>query len=209
MPDIFSKTIAETKKSPFSETNSPKDTFINYPGLFCSFANNPQGFKFAQQEKNENILLLTRRHFITNFPWIISSFIFALIPPTITIIWQFIPPLFKFPPITYILLLLSFYYTVIAGYAFYNFINWFYNIGLITNKRIFDLDYSYLSYIDVAITQLPEIEDVVHRQKGFFASFFNYGDVVAHTVAGHEDFIFEKIPHPTKVVDVLSKLIGD
>lgn len=75
-----------------------------------------------------------------------------------------------------------------------------------------DIDFMQLTYIDIAITQLSEIEDVVYKQKGFFSSFFDYGDVVAHTVAtfkGKEDFVFESIPHPAEVVDLISKLLGD
>lgn len=178
-------------------------------GIFAALAHHPHGFNFAHQDEDEEIILFTRRHFITNLPWIVIAFLALLIPLLFSSVLQLINlPLFRlsFSAAT---ILLCFYYLMIFGFAFYNFLDWFYNIGIVTQKRILDIDFMHLSYIDIAITQLPEIEDVVHRQKGFFASFFDYGDVIAHTVPGKENFVFERIPHPTQVVDIMSKLIAD
>lgn len=213
MPDVFT---APTKE----QTTGRRDTgeFIipdssehakTKLGLMTAFIKNPKGFHFAHQKKDEVISILVRRHFITNLLWIIISLFALLFPPLLYLIFYFeiIPPLDA--PFGLSLILTLFYYVLILGFAFYNYISWFFNIGIITNKRLVDIDLIHLSYIDTAITQLEEIEDVIHRQKGFLASFFDYGDVIAHTVAGKEDFVFEKIPRPTMVADVLSRQIGD
>lgn len=209
MPDIFisPKTIHRTADT-HSHRSIPAAKLDNL-GLFAALAHHPHGLNFAHQEKDEEIILFTRRHFITNLPWIIVAFIALLIPFLFSFLMQLLNlNLFPFPlPATIITLCL--YYLTIIGFAFYNYLDWFYNIGIITQKRALDIDFKHLSYIDIAITQLPDIEDVIHRQKGFFASFFDYGDVVAHTVPGKEEFIFEKILHPTQVVDIISKLIRD
>jgi hypothetical protein len=107
------------------------------------------------------------------------------------------------------IILVSFYYILVLGFALFNFADWFYNIGIASDKRLLDLDFERLSHIDLALTLLPEVEDVVYQQKGFFASLFNYGDVVAHTVTGKEEFVFEKVPNPDQVVEIISKSIAD
>lgn len=208
MPDIF--TAPKTKEKTTVNINQPVAALkIATPGIFSSLIHHPHGITFAHQEKDEEIILFTRRHFITNLPWIVIGFIAILAPLLFSSILRLLNlPLFSLPlPVVFILL--CFYYLMIVGFTFYNFLDWFYNIGIVTQKRILDIDFMHLSYIDIAITQLPEVEDVVHRQKGFFASFFDYGDVIAHTVPGKENFVFERIPHPTQVVDIMSKLIGD
>ena len=107
------------------------------------------------------------------------------------------------------IILILFYYLLVLGFALYSFADWFYNIGIASDKRLFDLDFTQLSQIDVALTLLTEVEDVIYKQQGFFASYFNYGDVIAHTVTGKEEFVFEKVPKPDKVVEIISRYIGD
>lgn len=213
MPEIFT---APSNK----QTTEPRDTreFIipdkpEQPktklGLMTALIKSPNGFHFAHQKKDEIIKILARRHFITNLLWIIISLFALILPPLYYLMWLYsLLPLVSLPFMMNFTLLV-FYYVLVFGFAFFNYVSWFYNIGIITNKRMVDIDLMHLSYIDIAITQLEEIEDVVHRQKGFMASFFDYGDVVAHTVTGKEDFIFEKIPRPTMVADILSRQIGD
>jgi hypothetical protein len=209
MPDIFISPKI-TDKTIINNTDQPVPIIkIANLGMFSALAHHPHGFNFAHQDKDEEIILFTRRHFVTNIPWIVIAFIALFIPLIFSPLLHLLNlPLFHLSlPVT--IILLCFYYLMIFGFAFYNFLDWFYNIGIVTQKRILDIDFMHLSYIDIAITQLPEVEDVVHRQKGFFASFFDYGDVIAHTVPGKENFVFERIPHPTLVVDIMSKLIAD
>lgn len=212
MPDIFTapandhNNTSDEGVASANENEIPKKTGL---GLMTSLIKNPQGFHFAHQKKDESITVLARRHFITNLLWIIISLFALIIPPLYYLMWLYnLLPLASLP-MTLNITLILFYYVLVFGFAYFNYLSWFYNIGIVTTKRMVDIDLIHLSYIDIAITQLEEIEDVVHRQKGFMASFFDYGDVVAHTVTGKEDFIFENIPRPTMVADILSKQIGD
>jgi hypothetical protein len=213
MPDIFTAP-ANDHKADNSEQQDVLASGNTLPekstlGLMTSLIRRPKNFHFAHQKKDETISILARRHFITNLLWIVISLFALTLPPLYYLMWLYnLLPLASLP-FLYNITLLIFYYVLVFGFAFFNYISWFYNMGIITNKRMVDIDLMHLSYIDIAITQLEEIEDVVHRQKGFFASFFDYGDVVAHTVTGKEDFVFEKIPRPTMVADILSKQIGD
>ena len=199
---------------------SPKNLYMNktkrlpvasgnvMPGIFSSFIEDPGGIAFAQQENDERVILFTRRHFASNFPWIIITLIAILIPPLFFVSLRVQDIINISLKASILVILTAFYYLIILGYAFYNFVDWFYNIGIITQKRIIDIDFINLSVTDISATQLREIEDATYLQKGFFSSLFNYGDVIARTVAGKEElFVFEKVSHPEKVVDLLSKLL--
>lgn len=214
MPDIFE--AKKIKVEMIKPEDIPDERLVEKkphpPGIFAALVRNPWGMTFANQEKDEHILVFTRRHFFTNFLWIIITVVALFIPLIFSLLLELINIQLPSLSIAFTIVLLLFYYLIVFGYAFYNYVDWFYNIGIITQKRMIDIDFLHLTHIDVAITQLSEIEDVVYKQKGFFASFFDYGDVVAHTVAtfkGKEDFVFESIPRPTEVVDLISELLGD
>ena len=111
-------------------------------------------------------------------------------------------------PLSYILILLSFYYLIITSFAFVSFLNWFYNTSLVTDERVIDIDFSDIIYHDVAITKLNLIEDIDYIQTGFIRSFFNYGDVFIQTAGEKMNFDFLAVPHPEKVIDVVQNLMG-
>jgi hypothetical protein len=214
MPDIFipSQTNNTNNKNLNHHNNVPEklpEKALSYiPGMFSALVDHPQKITFSQQDNDEEIILFMRRHFVTNLPWIIAVII-ALIAPLLISLFKLLD--FSIFPISIGLsiTLILFYYLLVLGFALYSFADWFYNIGIASDKRLFDLDFTQLSQIDVALTLLTEVEDVVYKQQGFFASYFNYGDVIAHTVTGKEEFVFEKVPKPDKVVDIISRYIKD
>jgi hypothetical protein len=173
-------------------------------GLFSAYSMHPKGITFATQEPDETILLFLRRHFITNVPWILLSFLLLLIPPLFFAIMALISS-FSFPQgLTTILTI--FYYLIVISYAFGKFISWFYNIGVVTQKRIVDLDSTNILAHNTATANFNEIVDVKFHQQGFFQSTFDYGNIHIQTEAIHANFEFDSAPKPTIVADVISDL---
>ncbi len=105
-------------------------------------------------------------------------------------------------------ILISFYYLIVVGFVFANLVSWFYNIGLVTNRRGVDIDFLDLATINVATASLPDIKDVEYTQAGFFQSLFDFGDVRLRIEATGEVFVFEKVPRPSEVAGIISKIIG-
>lgn len=177
-------------------------------GLFTTFCRNPRGISFAQQEDNETIILFLRRDFITNVPWIVATIGLAYVPFLIRFIFMSTNfSLFTLPDMISIPVVI-FYYLIVFGFGFSNLVSWFYNIGLITDRRGVDLDFNDLSRINVATASLPDIKDVEYTQSGFFQSFFDYGDVRMRIEASGELLTFSKVPRPTEVAGTVSKLVG-
>lgn len=198
MPDIF---VAPNKTS---ELNP-----VGHAHMFASFCPNPIGISFMDQEKDEKILLFLRRHFITNVPWILISLILALLPLVIVAVRSKFS-IFILPNFSSTLLILAFilYYLVVLTFIFVNFITWYYNISLVTNKRIVDIDFSGLLYKNVAATTLALVQDVSYTQIGVIPAFFDYGDVNVQTAGTLENFDFTAVPHPQRVVQIIAALIG-
>lgn len=201
MPDIFTS-------SP-STSPSASPALAPHSHHFASFCEHPDGIHFEHQEKDEHILLFLRKHFITNFTWIVSVFFLLILPFIINLLL----PLTGFSPIipspnNFFLIFILFYYLVVITYAFIQFITWYYTISIITEKRIVDIDFSDVVFHDVAVTKLELIEDTNYTQIGFIHTLFNYGDVFVQTAGEKLHFDFLSVPKPTRVVDIIQNLLG-
>lgn len=183
-------------------------TQANPVSMFSTYTEHPSGVSFNQKEDQETIILLIRRHIITNIPWIVGTMILSVAPILILYLLQITNSLSIQIPTKLMFVILAFYYIIVLGYAFANFVSWFYNIGLVTDKRIFDIDFTNLSSINVAATALDDIQDVNYTQAGFAEQFFNYGDIDVQIDVNTQNYKFEKSPKPAQVVNIISKLIG-
>lgn len=226
MPDIFvgegqnenalkEEVTPVAKTTPSQKTESRKQILElrehkdhKHSHLFTAFCEIPSGVNFADRLSDETLLLFLRKHFITNVPWIVSAATLALVPFILTVLNSFgVLPLDFLPPI-YIMMVLILYYFFIASFIFAHYLTWFYNIGLVTNQRIIDIDFSSLVFENVDATKLSQVEDVGYSQVGIIRSIFDYGDVHVHTAGPKSNFEFLAVPHPEKVINVINDLIG-
>lgn len=226
MPDLF---VADKDKQP-QETPQPASTIppigekppaaptpeppqksaekgtTNRVSMFSQYTLNPQGVEFEHQEKGEVILLFLRRHFITNVRWIIITVLLLLAPLSFPVLASILGTLF---PVSsgYIVIGFGFYYLAVIGYALLHTIVWFYNVGIITNMRAIDIDLVGITNRNIAVAILSDIVDVEYSQKGFLASFFDYGDVHLQTEGIKTLFEYLSVPKPAKVSDLISDLM--
>lgn len=176
--------------------------------VFSSFVRDPQGVILAEQHEDEHIILFSRRSLVTNMSWIIAAGILLLIPlsfPFLLTPLHLSPDIFN--PFTNIILVI-FYYLVVCGFALINFATWFYDIDIVTEKRAVDIDFYNISFVSVATARVQDLKDVRFTQKGFLASWSDYGDVTLAVEASGETLVYDDIPHPAEVVSMLSVLIG-
>lgn len=175
---------------------------------FSAFHTSPEGISFENQEPNEKIYLFLRRHFITILPWIAGTFIFALLPPLVFLSVSVLDLALPEIPGNIILIVTLFYYLILFGFAFINYVVWFYNVGLVTNLRVVDIDVQNLQSKNVAATPIEGIVDVEYSQHGLIQNIFDYGNVLMQTEGVKANFEFLAIPHPAKVTDIMSDLIS-
>lgn len=174
--------------------------------LFSGFSENPDNVTFQTQEPDERIILFLRKSQIINMPWIVFAIALLFIPPLLFLIRNVIS-LFL-PPLPYLLITVPFYYLLVASYVFVNFVTWYYNAALVTNKRVLDIDFHQLVYKDIAETKLNLVQDVSYRQTGTLPNLFDFGHVLIQTAGTVDNFEFEALPKPERVVEVVESLIG-
>lgn len=208
MIDVF---IAKAKSLPAQPglPQIPKPKISDHPHMIYSFWENPTEIVFEDLEEDEKMLLLLRRHFNTNLHWIfVSALLFLL--PLLFIPFQKELAAFSFLelPVRFIVLFIIFYYLVVFTYLFANFITWYFNVSLITNKRVIDVNFADLVYKNVSATKLSLLQDASYVQVGVFRSLFDYGDVLLQTAGTLDNFSFPSVPKPEKVVRIIEELIG-
>jgi len=175
--------------------------------LFSNFVENPENVTFETQDEDEIIILLVRRDLITNVPWIAAAIVLIFIPILISSFSSLFTPFFNFSIQTQLVGVL-FYYLIVFGFILIEFTLWYFNIGLVTNKRIVDFDVSGILSKHVSETRLNLIEDVSYIQVGSVRTIFNYGDVVMQTAGSLPNFEFDRAPEPARIVRIIGDMIG-
>lgn len=171
----------------------------------------PPKTSFEAQEDKEQVLLLMRRHPVTNLWWIVLLAMLLGVP----LFWSEFPLVANVMPLTKLALEVL-WYLGLCFFAIQNLLLWFYNVYIVTDERIIDVDFFGLLYKNVNATQIRKIEDVNYSQVGMMASMFNYGNVIIETAAEQrsEDrmeetsaFTFEAVSNPDRIVKVISELM--
>ncbi len=171
---------------------------------------NPEKVCFIGEDHDETILYVLRRSVVTNVGWFFGSIGLFLAP--ILIDWILLAMAIDkkaFVPAEFAFVLTIFWYIFAIGFVFERFLNWFFNVYIISNKRIIDMDFHHMLSRDISEAPLRNVEDITHSVKGFMQLVFNFGDIMIQTAAEQREFNFEKVPNPAKVQDILSDLVSE
>lgn len=99
-----------------------------------------------------------------------------------------------------------FWYLLTLAFAVQGALTWFFNVNIITNQRIVDVDFLTLIYREISDAQISKIQEVTYKVGGFGGTFFNYGNVLIQTAGAIPNFEFENVPKPAKVAEILEDL---
>lgn len=220
MTDVFvSKTSEPEKRASKTVTDSKKKSAKNVKRDACDFSEvmretqptsnplasfmvRPTGFRFDTQEKQEDVLLLLRRHVLTNVPWMLIVLAMALAPAALRVV-----PLLSPIPGRFQFMVIVLWYMLTLGYLLESFLTWYFNVYIITDERVVDVDFYSLIYKEVSSAKIENIEDLTYKMGGAVQSIFNFGTVYIQTAGEKREFDFEHVPRPDKVVQFLNELI--
>jgi hypothetical protein len=99
------------------------------------------------------------------------------------------------------------WYLLVLGYVLESYLTWFYNVFIITDERVIDVDFVNLIYKNISAAKIQSIEDITTVMSGITSSIFNYGTVKIQTAAAIVEFDFEDVPQPAKVTAFLNELL--
>lgn len=202
MPDIF---ISKPEKAKIFELPGPDKSVENLPGHnhnpLTSFCYYPHLVDFLDKEPDEKVILLVRRHFITNVPWILLVIALAFSPLVFRVF-----PLISFLPDRFQSVFVLFWYLLDIAIFFQGFLSWFFSVNIITDKRVIDVEFLNLIYRRITDAEISHIEDVTVAMGSVVRTLFDYGDVTVETAAEFPNIVFESVPHPDRINKILSDL---
>lgn len=89
------------------------------------------------------------------------------------------------------------------------FVRWtdyYYDIWVITNRRVVDIDQQGLFKRSTAtLLTLDHIQDIEASLNGVIGNIFNFGNVTVQTAAARREFIIEEVPSPNGVVKMIQE----
>lgn len=216
MPTVYDSKKAKKTESKFKKASAGKKKGVERHHLtmpetvanekptnnpFSAYMVKPK-VRFETQEKREKIVLLLRRHVVTNVRWILITFFLLLIPTFSDFL-----PFFGELPLRYQSVFLLMWYLFITAYVLEHFLSWYYNVYIITDERIVDVDFHSLMYKEVSESKIENIQDVTFVMGGFSRALFNFGTVYIQTAGEQREFDFDDVPHPDRVAKVINELI--
>lgn len=190
-----------SKQKAVAKHDSHEDSQYHSHGPLSSFCYYPHGVSFVNQEPEEEVILLVRRHPFTNTGWILVTVLMAIGP----LFFEFFPIL-SFMPGRFQLVALLIWYLVALATFVQGFLSWFFSVNIITNKRVIDVDFVNLIYRRITDAEIGKIEDVTVQMGSVVRTLFDYGDVIIQTAAEIPEVEFEGVPHPDQVDKILSEL---
>ncbi|WKZ25376.1 MAG: PH domain-containing protein [bacterium] len=200
MPEVFSAHKPKTVNYP-KQNSLYKNKPSHHANPLSSFAEMPSRIHFETQDNEEKIVLLLRKHIITNLGWIVTSIILFLTPFFVSGL-----PLFDNIPDNFMFIFILIWYLISIAYTLESFLTWFFNVYIVTDERVIDIDFYNLIYKEVSDANIDKIQDVTYKMGGAIRTVFNYGDVLIQTASEVPNFEFEAVPKPDKVAKILQDL---
>lgn len=181
--------------------------------VWGSFAVTPENLKFEAQQDGEEVIILGRRHLVTNLWWLALVCVAVFIP----MVWGSFP-MFEVISTLTVTKVTILWYLGLLFYVIQHFLLWFYNVYIVTSERLVDVDFTGLLSKVVNVTQLDNVEDVNYSQHGLMDSLFDMGDVIVQTASEQKTpdasgelsaFTFESIAYPDRVSQVINMLVDN
>lgn len=176
------------------------------PQYLNSLIKNPKNTSYEGKDHDEEVLLLIRRSLITTYVWLVGGvayFItpFVIIPLIKRAAYNDVPVFDSF----FIFSLTFFWYLSLFGYLLREFLDWYFEAFLVTNKKIIDID---RGATNISETLLTNVQDVTSETPSMLAQIFNIGNVKIQTAAETKEFEFGMVDDPSKVRDFISDTVA-
>lgn len=177
----------------------------NFPGhthnpLF-SYSYLPDRVSFVNEDPEEKVILLLRRHPVTNLGWITTSFFMIIAPAFVTVLTPVVllPSGFQF-------VLTLVWYLITSAFVLEEFLSWLFHVNIVTDERIIEVDFVNLVYREITDANIDQIQDVTVEVGGVLRTLLHYGNVIIQTAAQVPKIEFEAVPNPDKVAKILREL---
>jgi len=157
--------------------------------------------QFDSQRDDETVLLSMRAHPVTLVPAFFNTIVFFILIFFLNFV---ISQLISVRSVLYINIFFIFFVFV---YLWMQIVNWYFNIGLITNMQIIDVDFNILTFKEITRTELAHVEDITVKTSGFISGIFDFGSIYIQTAGSEINSEFIMIPHPARAAKIIEDIL--
>ena len=162
---------------------------------------NPSVFNFQERDSDEQILLVARQHWFNNIGWVLMTVIMIFVPTFLKFV-----PLLSFLSLKYQSIAVLFWYLITFAYLFEKFLSWYFNVYIVTTRRIVDIDFNNLLVKRYSDAEIGMVQDVTSEVIGVIPIVFNYGNILIQTASEVNQLVFQRVPNPEKIIKLLQEL---
>ncbi len=91
-------------------------------------------------------------------------------------------------------------------YCFLIWVDYYFDIWVITDERIINIEQRGLFLRRVSSAEYEKIQDVTVEVKGFLQTVINFGDVRIQTAGETENIVFRRISNPYEIKNLIAKI---
>jgi len=164
-----------------------------------------------QLDLNERIVFFLHRHWFIFFKKVLSYLILGSLPFLVYFILKIYFPSILADKIIYslLVLLVSLYLIFIWISLFHAWIDYYFDLWVVTNKQIIDIQQAGLFNRTLSKQPLNRVQDITAESKGFFPTILRFGNVYIQTAGAKERFVFRDIKNPYEVGQKINKLVKE
>jgi|SRR3989338_471761 len=159
---------------------------------------------FEGQEKDENVLLLLRRHWFVIYLTISFFSLLALVPIIIGLVFfnfLYVNEIFEI-----FLFFSSLWYLFIWSSLFYSLTMYTLDVWIVTDRRIIDSTQKGFFHRNISEMHMDRIQDITTNINGVIETFLDFGELQVQTAGTEERLRFLQIPEPEKVKSEIMKV---
>jgi hypothetical protein len=165
----------------------------------------PPNVRFDRKEREEEIIMIMRRHWVAYLPHVVLAIAVLMIAIVLLIISSNAPNIYG--KSTIYLGLFAASLVVSINIIVTALIQWYYNISIITDKRILSLKVSGIfghSYTEIL---WKKIQDVSHDSIGVLSSIFDIGNIYLDTAGEGVDLTLKFASEPRNKQETINSLV--
>lgn len=161
-------------------------------------------YHFQGQRESEVVLRIVHRHWFdiaTHF-FVIILFL-AILFGTFSVMPMIFPDWLGSESEQFIAFINSSIILMLWLYAFLVWIDYFFDVWIITNERVVNIEQKGLFVRSVSELKFSRIQDVTSEVSGMLPTILNFGDVKVQTASEEDYFLFRRVPDPYHIKDVI------
>lgn len=174
-------------------------------GILKTFIRRPTHTDYQGRDADETIEILLRKSLYTLLPKSLMTF-FLFTIPLFLIPFLAKATIYKVPVFdgSSLFVLTLFFYLFAFGFVFETFLDWFFEVFLVTNKKVVDIGEGCRS---ISETPLVNVQDINSKINGNIGQILNIGSIFIQTAGKTTEFEIDMIDNPSVVRDAISDLV--